>query len=258
MNLVLVIFASLVFTGSLIPPCSAAELEETLRISRAPGGIPLYVQELQSGIRLPVYRRPQNAAPSQRLDGLSRGELEGRPELRALLPQDHVGQTGSDQPTLYWFISQPTDSPVVFTLVDSRRVQPIIEDHLPPPHPAGIHSIHLDRYGVKLTPDVRYQWFVTLPYKDAATPSSRDIVAGGEIEYVGYIKKVMIYDPCVKGQNVFGLAECGLWYDALDEISNKIAETPHTRDLRLQRASLLEQEGLLDVAEFDASTQEDP
>lgn len=258
MNIILAVFVSLVLTGSLIQPCSAAAQEETMQITRARGGIPLYIQELRTGIHLPIYRRPQNAAPSQRLDGLSRGELDARPELRALLPQDHVGQTGSDQPTLYWFISQPTDSPIVFTLVDSRRVQPIVEDRLAPPHPAGIHRIRLDRYGIKLDPDVRYQWFVTLPYEDPATPSSRDIVAGGAIEYVGYIKKIMIYDPCTKDRNVFGLAECGLWYDALEDISAKIAETTQARKFRLQRAALLEQEGLLDVAEFDRSPYEDP
>ena len=43
-------------------------------------------------------------------------------------------------------------------------------------------------------------------------------------------------------------AESGIWYDAIDELSKQIAAKPA---LRGQRAALLEQVGLNDVAAFD-------
>jgi hypothetical protein len=46
-------------------------------------------------------------------------------------------------------------------------------------------------------------------------------------------------------------AASGVWYDAVDALSQAIQRNPADRRLRRQRSSLLEQVGLKDAAEFD-------
>jgi Domain of Unknown Function (DUF928) len=46
-------------------------------------------------------------------------------------------------------------------------------------------------------------------------------------------------------------AGAGIWYDAIDEISRLISAQPENRELRAQRAALLEQVGLTEAAAFD-------
>ena len=46
-------------------------------------------------------------------------------------------------------------------------------------------------------------------------------------------------------------AGAGIWYDAIDELSRLIAAQPENRELRIQRAALLEQVGLTEAAAFD-------
>ena len=57
--------------------------------------------------------------------------------------------------------------------------------------------------------------------------------------------------PTEMGQAVFRYAEAGLWYDAIATISEMIEKTPDDRKLRKQRASLLQQVGLWEVARYD-------
>jgi hypothetical protein len=47
----------------------------------------------------------------------------------------------------------------------------------------------------------------------------------------------------------------GFWYDALDSLSRLIAASPENAELRSQRASLLEQVGLVEAAKFDKKQQ---
>ena len=46
-------------------------------------------------------------------------------------------------------------------------------------------------------------------------------------------------------------AENGIWYDAIGSVSEQIEAAPHDATLRVQRAALLEQVGLSEVADYD-------
>jgi hypothetical protein len=196
-------------------------------------------------MELPIYRPPKGIVPGGRLKGGSRGGKDF-PVVQVLAP-NHVGLTRLSQPVLYWYLSKVTSYPLEFTLVDSRAIQPIVEISLPQPKEPGVQRILLRDYGVALDPGVPYRWFVTLVV-DASNPS-KDITAGGIIERVDYVESLII--NAATEEDPARLAGAGLWYDAIIKLSELIEAAPHDPFLRMQRAALLSQVGLQEVAESD-------
>ena len=202
----------------------------------------------QAGTGMPVYKPPKRSIPKGRVGGGIRGG-DG-PALYVLAP-DHVGFTKDEQPSLFWYLSKTTSLPLEFTLIDGRAVKPIIETKLKAPAQPGVRRISLKDLGIKLEPGVQYKWFITLQV--GAEASSKDVVAGGTIERIPFIEALSIHLSAAKnGDAVFRYAEAGLWYDAIATISEMIEKTPDDRKLRKQRASLLQQVGLWEVARHDS------
>jgi Domain of Unknown Function (DUF928) len=168
--------------------------------------------------------------------------------LSALAPDDS-GLTISEQPSLYWFISNATTLPVEVAISDPRATQPLLETRLTTPVQPGVHRIKLTDLGVRLAPGVSYRWSVSVITD--ANRRARDILAGGVIERVdapaGFREKLA---QSGKEQHPFLYAEAGLWYDALASISELIESTPHDApQLRKQRSALLTQVGLPELQE---------
>jgi len=201
-----------------------------------------------------VYNPPKRGVPGGRVGGGTRGGESG-PVMLPLAP-DHVGLTTQTQPTLYWYLSKPTNYPIEFTLVDVKATTPILERRLSSSNQAGIQAIRLADYGISLVPGVTYRWYVSLIYGSEA--SSRDLVAGGAMEVAGGTVELVDQAEArrltdtVKGDQVQRFAEAGLWYDAINAVSDQIQGHPQDRMFRMQRASLLEQVGLREVAEYEA------
>jgi hypothetical protein len=202
------------------------------------------MKSLTGGV-MPLYRPPQGSVPGGRLKGGIRGGKEA-PVLQVLAP-NHVGLTRLKQPILYWYLSKPVSYPIEFTLVDSRKIPPLVETRLPAPSEGGVQSIQLKDYGISLEVGVPYRWFVSVT-PDPDNPS-KDITAGSIIERVGYLEGIVIHS--VNEDDPNSLAAAGLWYDAIKAISAKIEASPGDPFYRRQRAFLLEQVGLPEVAEFD-------
>ena len=194
---------------------------------------------------LPVYRPPQNRIPGGRLKGGLRGGKDA-PIVQVLAP-DHIGLTRHKQPTLYWYLSKPSSYPIEFTFVDSRTIPPVVETQLPPPAEVGVQALRLKDFGVSLEVGVPYRWFISLVV-DPSNPS-KDITAGSIIERVSYLEGIMIH--AASEEDPVELAAAGLWYDAVRAISAKIEASPGDPYYRGQRAFLLKQVGLSEVAEFD-------
>lgn len=189
-----------------------------------------------------VYKPPLLGAPGGRVGGGTRGTGRQQFVLTVLAP-DHTGQTVREQPTLYWFISSDSQFPVELTLTDPRTTRPVLETRLAAPVAAGVHSIRLAAYGVRLDPGVPYRWFVSV----VADPGrrSRDILAGGAIERIEPAEGVRTQVARARPDELPSVyAEAGLWYDALAAISELIASYPDDRELQKQRAVLLTQAGL--------------
>jgi hypothetical protein len=99
-------------------------------------------------------------------------------------------------------------------------------------------------------PDVQYHWHISIVLDPESR--SKDIHAMGAIERVPYDQAIVEQRTCRDPRDVFCLyVESGLWYDAMQVISDLISANPGDRILRLQRAALLDKVGLSDVAEYD-------
>jgi hypothetical protein len=195
----------------------------------------------------PVYKPPKRGAPGGRVGGGTRGTARDVFVLSVLAP-DHSGFTTSEQPSLYWFISGPTELPVEVTVMDPQGVQPILETRLPSPIKAGVHRVRLADYNVRLSPGAAYRWFVAvIPDADRR---SKDILAGGAIERVEAPEDLKAkLAQTAKKDMPFVYAEAGIWYDALGAISDLIEAAPQDQELRKQRAAMLAQVGLPTISE---------
>jgi hypothetical protein len=191
-----------------------------------------------------LYVPPPRGAPGSRMGGGTRSARTDAcdAQLEALVPEKHVGITTQSQPILQWSLSSKVPCRVDFVLNDSRKPQPVVEKTLEGPFSAGIHQVELSRLGVELEPNVEYEWSVAI-VRDPER-RSRDTVAGGP---------VMRHAPLVTAGRSGGelaslYAQEGVWYDALAALSAGIDAHPDDAQLREDRAELLEQVGLGDVA----------
>jgi Domain of Unknown Function (DUF928) len=196
----------------------------------------------------PVYKPPLRSAPGGRVGGSTRGI--GSPPTLSVLAPDHTGLTTQEQPSLYWYLSKPTTYPIELTIIDDQAVKPLLERRLSSTLQPGMQRVRLADYGVRLSLGVPYRWFVAL----VVDPDnrSRDIIAGGAIERIVLPEELRAkLARAGKTRAPYIYAEAGLWYDAMIAISDLIDAAPNDRVHRQQRASLLEQVGLAQIAEHD-------
>jgi len=194
----------------------------------------------------PVYQPPKLGKPARTVGGGSRGSQGKVPALFVVAP-DHVGQTTSAKPSLFYFIDRVPDPSirVEFTLLDEDGVEPLVETVLPTPKRAGVHRIRLSDHGVQLAAGTEYEWSVSLVLDP--NERSKDIVATSWIDRIpesGELKSRLASE----GATATVYAEEGLWYDALAALSDEIDGNPGNVQLAEQRAELLRQVGLDAIA----------
>lgn len=205
-----------------------------------------------------LYIPPRKGTPASGMKrgGGTRGMNKSVPVISVIAP-DHVGLTLQAQPILYWFAPTQQDMPYEFVLIADQAEAPVVEKRLPQPAGPGIQQIRLSDYGVKLSPGERYQWSVALML-DADEPSG-NIVAKGMIERVDRDKLDQpLPSDIARADMLRRYAESGVWYDAVATISDLIQSNPADGELLLQRASLLEQGGLGEVAARMLAVQTSP
>ena len=200
-------------------------------------------------VRLPVYKPPLRGAPLGRVAGGTRGVKTDLPLLAALAP-DHIGLTVQEQPTLYWYLAEAVANRIELTLIDEKTVQPLLERTFDSPTVPGVQRVRLADYGVHLQMGVPYQWFVAL----GTDPTRRSPynIAGAAIERIeltATLQAQLAQTNATEAAATYAAA--GLWYDALRVLSDLIEAAPGDPLLRQQRAALLEQVGLTDIAKED-------
>jgi hypothetical protein len=191
---------------------------------------------------LPTYRPPRRGSPRAKVGGAMRG-TRALPTPLALAPA-HLAQTVSTRPSLFWHIDAvpSSGSVIVFTLMDEEGIDPLAEIALDPPAQPGIQRIRVADHGVTLEPGMEYEWSIAL-IPDRAH-RARDIVSTSYIRRIDEPAELALRHP---GVNTF--AALGLWYDALESISDSIEADPADPDLRDQRNALLLQ------AKLDAAVE---
>ncbi len=227
-------------------PVPAASDQTDVSQSRPTGDTPL-----------PLYTPPKKLIPRARVGGGLRGTDGKEPEIVALVP-DHVGLTVKQAPSLNWFLSKPTSLPIRFTLIDIRSVKPLYEGSIPTPGQVGVQSLNLKDLGLTLEPDVQYRWYISA-IRDPDSPS-KDIVTGGVIERCEFSTCLveMEVDLNCDQQSVLRNSVRGFWYDAMACLCDLINSNPSDQGLRRQRAHLLNQIGLSEVAKWDLRSIQAP
>ncbi len=207
------------------------------------------VSAVGSSINRTSYKPPLRGAPAGRVGGGTRGDTARESFSLQVLAPDHVGSTIHNQPCFYWFISGATSYPVELTITERKGVKPLVQKLVKSPENSGIQSFCLADQGVQLRKNVQYKFFVALL---TDTERSKDILAGGIVEMIDPPTELPAKLATADSSVVPLLyAEEGLWYDALEAISRLIDLSPKNVELHKQRALLLEQVGLADVAAFE-------
>ena len=190
----------------------------------------------------PVYRPPMMGAPSLRVGGGSRGGTGSDATLAALVP-DHVGFTTKADPSLFWYQSKPANARLEITVVEPKKPKPLARMQAKNASRTGIQRINLSKFNIALQPGVSYKWSIALVTD--AQKRSLDVVASGVITRIpesdALAAKLKTATPA---ERPFVYAEAGVWYDALESISDLIDSNPTEKEFRVQRAELLEQIGL--------------
>jgi hypothetical protein len=235
--------------GQVETPATGDALDHGKRISGSPA-VEARKKPLVAPVGMPVYRPPLRGAPVGRIAGGSRGIVDEYPTLLVVLSPDHTGLTTQEQPSLYWFLAEMMPHPIELTIIEEQAIYPILETRITSPQQPGVQRISLADYNVRLKPDVKYRWFVAMvPDRERR---SKDILAWGEIERVEPTAKLQ-KDLAEMGgaRSPYIYAEEGLWYDAFSAVSDLINTAPDEFAFRKQRASLLEQVGLPQIAKYD-------
>ncbi|HEV3271665.1 MAG TPA: DUF928 domain-containing protein [Candidatus Methylacidiphilales bacterium] len=220
------------------PPASGAPVPAPPRllIFHAPAG--------DSGGILPI-----------RVGGGSRGGAADDLSIEVLVP-DHVALTTQAQPSLYWYQSKEAKTQCEVSVTEPKNPKPLLLLKSSAVTPAGIHAIRLSKFDIKLKPNVVYRWSVAV----VVDPRNRsqDIIANGVIKRI---------DPSPELAGKLGqasetdkpalYAENGIWYDALQSISDQIDHAPQDASLRQERAGLLKQIGM-DGVKMDADLSKSP
>lgn len=196
------------------------------------------------------YKPPAGAGNiPTRVSGGARGGEGNDTSLLALVP-DHVALTTQAQPSLFWFQSRPAKAKLELTLVEPRKAKPLLSLTSSHADKTGMHRVKLAKHGVELQLDVLYEWNVAI-VSDAEN-RSKDVIAKG------VIKRIKAPDDLAKSLEneddpgrAATYAAAGIWYDALEAISDAIDAHPDDATLRAQRASLLKQVGLPEAAAAD-------
>ena len=158
--------------------------------------------------------------------------------------------TSHKQPVLFWYQSAPASVSFELALVQPDKSKPLLSIKLDKAEQAGIRSVSLAQQNITLEPGIEYRWNIAL-VPDSSN-RSKDKVASGVIKLVpqpAELKEVGEKTSLVEVAAIS--AKAGLWYDALQAISQAIARNPNDASLHNLRASLLEKGDLPEAAKAE-------
>ena len=196
------------------------------------------------------YTPPKNVTTGTRIDGDggSRGKGEKLPSLYVLAP-NHTALTTREQPSLFWYQTAAANTHFELTLTEPKNPKPLLKVATDKAD-GGIHRVSLAKHNVTLKPGVSYKW--TIAWVPDPANRSQDVIASGSIQRIEPEAKLTAALADAKGlEKAAVYAQHGIWYEALETVSNEIDAAPKNKDLHAQRAALLDQAGLKDAAASD-------
>ncbi len=193
------------------------------------------------------YTPPKNVTTGTRIDGDggSRGKGEKLPSLYVLAP-NHTALTTREQPSLFWYQTAAAKTHFELTLTEPKNPKPLLKVATDKAD-GGIHRVSLAKHNVTLKPGVSYKW--TIAWVPDPANRSQDVIASGSIQRIEPEAKLTAALADAKGlEKAAVYAQHGIWYEALEMVSNEIDAAPKNKELHAQRAALLDQAGLKEAA----------
>ena len=184
-----------------------------------------------------MYRPPLRGAPSRRVGGATRGSADVDSVVAVLAPES-TGLAGRADPTFYWYSEKPIASAVTFTVIADDAIDPLAELVIEAGAKAGVQALSLSERGVKLQPDVIYEWSVAVVI-DAGN-RSKDIISVGTVMYREPAARAAGDDLAMYA----GYLENGYWYDAVELVVGRLQASAGDAVWRGHYGDLLAQVGL--------------
>ena len=187
---------------------------------------------------------PKVGAPKRRVGrGARRASEEdtnhfiSMPVVFVLTPES-AGYTVSESPTLYYYVTD--DTTFQFEITINRDEQTVVQMRRSEKIKAGLHGVSLSNLGIKLEKGVDYEWNVAL----IPNPLQGSL----DISSTGVIRRIKAEGP-MKDFNDYG--KYGIWYDMLQDLTEKIIADPSNKTLLKERGDLFNQVGLPEAANLD-------
>lgn len=186
-----------------------------------------------------TYVPPEVGTPTRRVGAGTRGAGDNIPTITVIAPLT-IGYTLQASPTLFWAIEKPVKYQIEISMFRPDREQPLFEKRFNIDK-AGVHGFSLKDVGVVLEKNQSYEWFVAL----IKNPKNRneDVLTSGLIKYVDKSDNLQ---QCLSKKSVMyaAYAGCGIWYDAIMELSDAIEKNPHDSVLKEVKRNIFKQEEL--------------
>lgn len=194
----------------------------------------------------PIYIPPRRGAPADLAPAATRSPLMQQ-KLKLLAP-DHVGLTVSDRPTLYMYVGERGHLQVLVTRGAEAAGPAVASGRVEVAEAPAIRPLDLGAMKATLEPGQDYRVTLMLFDRGGIVRSTESAVLRRVGEPVELAVIAAGADPAARAR---AYASAGIWFDAVDSISRAIAAAPDAAGPREDRAALLEQAGLPELATLD-------
>jgi hypothetical protein len=196
---------------------------------------PLYLDENVAIAETTQYEPPDVGKPTRRTGAGTRGK--GDTIRLDVLAPTHTGHTSQQQPTLYWFVSEPEEVRVLIQNMQPQSIDDanMVLDTTITTKESGIQALSLAEHDFSLKSGSVYEWSVSLV-------KSPKTVASGTIRWVQPDDTLAQDIEAAEGKKKYDLfASNGYWYDTIDGVSQMINQDVTNDVYQADRAALLQQ-----------------
>lgn len=189
--------------------------------------------------------------PGRRVGGGTRGDCNfGEKTLTALIPKNNLGLTVADNPKLFFYVPQTSDSQVVEFVLRDEADRQVYETTFKTTGTSGIISVSLPESAPlkALKSGKKYHWYFSIicNAQDRASDVSIDgwiqkvepsPSLASELEKVAPLERAALY------------AAADLWHEALTTLAQLRHSRPHDSTIAAKWEQLLQSAGLDNIAQ---------
>jgi hypothetical protein len=185
---------------------------------------------------------PGRRVPGGDLDPLSRNCKKTSQPLTVLVPANSQGTITSERLTLWFYVPYaPEDiTSAEFLVLNRDETEYVYETQFTLPKTPGIVSISLPLSAkTSLETGKYYHWYLTLKCKGSTINTP-------DIEMDGWVQRIL-HNPSTTNQIETAAPEG--WYDAVNNLANRLIASPQDTKLKQEWTDLLKSVGLQNLAQ---------